>query len=37
MPSRSWTLARWTTTFSNGPRVSTRMWRLRPVTFLPAS
>src|SRR6267143_3638227 len=30
-------LAGWTTTFSRRPSVSTRMWRLRPVTFLPAS
>src|SRR6266446_6806657 len=29
--------AGWTTTFSRRPSVSTRMWRLRPVTFLPAS
>lgn len=36
-PSRSCTLAGWTTTFSRRPSVSTRMWRLRPVTFLPAS
>src|ERR1700704_2077835 len=27
----------WTTTFSRRPSVSTRIWRLRPVTFLPAS
>ena len=36
-PSRSWTLAGWTTTLSRRPSVSTRMCRLRPVTFLPAS
>src|SRR6267143_5561076 len=30
-------LAGWTTTFSRRPSVSTRIWRLRPVTFLPAS
>src|ERR1700741_4154273 len=36
-PSRSCTSAGWTTTFSKRPSVSTRMWRLRPVTFLPAS
>src|SRR5438309_2310710 len=34
---RSWMLAGWTTTFSSRPSVSTRMWRLRPVTFFPAS
>jgi len=36
-PSRSWMLALWTTTNSSKPSVSTRMWRLRPLTFLPAS
>ena len=36
MPSRSWMLARCTTTFSSKPRVSTRM-RHEAVTFLPAS
>src|SRR5271154_6992909 len=34
-PSRSCTLAGWTATLSRRPRVSTRMWRLRPMTFLP--
>lgn len=36
-PSRSWTLAGWTTTVSSSPSVSTRMCRLRPLTFLPPS
>src|SRR6266478_5637452 len=36
-PSRSWMLAGWTATLSNRPSVSTRIWRLRPVIFLPAS
>jgi hypothetical protein len=36
-PSRSWMLAAWTTTASSSPRVSTTIWRLRPVTFLSAS
>jgi hypothetical protein len=36
-PSRSCTSAEWTTTFSRRPSLSTRIWRLRPVTFLPAS
>ena len=36
-PSRSCTSAEWTTTFSRRPSVSTRICRLRPVTFLPAS
>src|SRR5262249_6310754 len=30
-------LAACTATLSNRPSVSTRMWRLRPVIFLPAS
>src|SRR5919199_1156376 len=33
-PSRSPTSAAWTTTASSSPAVSTRMWRLRPRTFL---
>src|SRR5271168_5151010 len=36
-PSRSCTLAGWTVTLRRRPSVSTRMWRLRPVIFLPAS
>ena len=36
-PSRSCTAAEWTTTFISKPSVSTRIWRLRPVTFLAAS
>src|SRR6266508_4191100 len=36
-PSRSWMLAAVTTIASSNPRVSTAMWRLRPLTFLPAS
>src|SRR5277367_3694575 len=36
-PSRSCTSAGWTTTLNRRPSVSTRRWRLRPVTFLPAS
>src|SRR5712692_10702251 len=36
-PSRSCTLAGWTATLSNRPSVSTRIWRLRPLIFLPAS
>lgn len=36
-PSRSWTLAAVTTTTSSSPIESTRTWRLRPATFLPAS
>jgi membrane-bound inhibitor of C-type lysozyme len=36
-PSRSCTSAGWTTTVSRKPSVSTRIWRLRPVTFLAAS
>src|ERR1700686_3097802 len=36
-PSRSCTLAGWTATLNMRPSVSTRIWRLRPVTFLPAS
>ena len=36
-PSRSCKSAEWTTTFSKRPSVSTRMCRLRPLTFLPAS
>src|SRR6478735_7895951 len=35
-PSRSCIAAEWTTTFSRRPSVSTRICRLRPVTFLPA-
>src|SRR3954467_15271084 len=30
-------LAGWITTTNSRPRVSTRMWRLRPLTILPAS
>ena len=36
-PSRSWMAALWTTTTSTNPSVSTARWRLRPVTFFPAS
>ena len=36
-PSRSWTPAPWTTTAISRPPVSVRMWRLRPLTRLPAS
>jgi hypothetical protein len=36
-PSRSCTLAGWTATLNKRPSVSTRMCRLRPVIFLPAS
>ena len=36
-PSRSWTLAAVTSTITSRPIVSTTMWRLRPLTFLPAS
>jgi hypothetical protein len=36
-PSRSWTSAGWTAALSSRPSVSTRMWRLLPLTFLPAS
>ena len=36
-PSRSCMSAGWTTTVKSMPRVSTRMWRLRPVTCWPAS
>src|SRR6185437_11598807 len=34
-PSRSWMFARWTTTASTKPRVSTRMCRLTPLIFFP--
>ncbi len=34
-PSRSWMSAGRTTTLNRRPIVSTRMWRLRPLTFLP--
>jgi hypothetical protein len=33
-PSRSWTLAAVTTTASSTPKVSTKRWRLRPLTCL---
>ena len=36
-PSRSCIAAEWTTTFNSRPSVSTRICRLRPVTFLAAS
>jgi hypothetical protein len=36
-PSRPWISAECTTTLSRRPSVSTRVWRLRPLTFLPAS
>jgi hypothetical protein len=36
-PSRSWTLAAWTTAASRRPWWSVRMWRLIPLIFLPAS
>ena len=36
-PSRSCTLAALTVTASSSPSVSTTRWRLRPLTFLPAS
>ena len=36
-PRQSWIPAEWTTTASSRPRVSTTIWRLRPLTFLPAS
>ena len=36
-PSRSCMAAEWTTTFNSRPSVSTRICRLRPVTFLAAS
>src|SRR5215213_5809377 len=35
--SRSWMPAMVTTTASSSPPVSTAMWRLRPLTFFPAS
>lgn len=36
-PSRSWTSAGCTGSSSARPSVSTMAWRLRPITFLPAS
>ena len=36
-PSRSWTLAAWTTAASRRPWWSVRIWRLIPLIFLPAS
>src|SRR4029077_16421111 len=36
-PSRSCTAPEWTTTFNSRPSVSTKICRLRPVTFLAAS
>ena len=36
-PSRSWMSAPWTCTERRRPSVSVRMWRLRPLIFLPAS
>ncbi len=34
-PWQSGTEARWATTVRSRPSVSTAMWRLRPLTFLP--
>lgn len=36
-PSRSCTLAAVALTVGRSPKVSTTRWRLRPLTFLPAS
>jgi len=36
-PSRSWMPAEWTLTARRRPSVSVRMWRLRPLIFLPGS
>lgn len=36
-PSRSWMSAVWTLAPSRFPSVSVTIWRLRPLTFLPAS
>src|SRR5205807_9390829 len=33
--SRSWRFARWTTTASTNPSVSTKIWRLTPLIFFP--
>ncbi len=35
-PSRSWMSAVWITAWTRLPSVSVKMWRLRPLIFLPA-